>query len=57
MNIEQDVEVIGYDLISVDNAKTLLSDKVFYIEIMEEAVKVCHATLFLHSEMKLSNMN
>lgn len=45
--IEQGAEVIGYDPIAMENAKTLLSDKMLYAESVEEAVKDCDATLIL----------
>ncbi|MGP4105997.1 UDP-glucose dehydrogenase family protein [Virgibacillus sp. L01] len=45
--IEQGAEVVGYDPIATDNAKTLLSDKMVYADSVEDAVEGSDATLII----------
>jgi len=54
---EQGAEVIGYDPIEIDNAKTLLSDKMFYAESVEEAVKDYDTALILTEWDEIRNID
>ncbi|TMN21940.1 UDP-glucose dehydrogenase family protein [Lentibacillus cibarius] len=45
--IEQGAEVVGYDPIAMDNAKTVLSDGMFYADSVDAAVEDSDATLIV----------
>lgn len=55
--IEQGAEVVGYDPISMNNAKTVLSDNMFYADSVESAVEDSDAVLILTEWDEFKNVD
>ena len=55
--IEQGAEVVAYDPIAKDNAKSILSDRTFYADSVEEAVKESDAVLILTEWDEIKNVD